>query len=272
MRLIASDLDGTILHPDETISARTVRAFHAARDAGVEIVFVTGRPFRWLGPVRRAFGHLGTVICSNGALVYDLEAELVLDAKTLGTGAVRDARSLILGLEPGARFAAETTRGLYLEPDFVDDVGHHLLEGVVPARFPMRRLGEEGVVKFMAKSLRYTADEFLEAVHPAVGHLVAVTHSAPGVAMLEMARPGVNKAVALEVYAAGRGIAAEDVVAFGDMPNDVEMLGWAGRGYAMGSGHALAKAAAGRVAGSLADDGVARVLEDLLVARAARRP
>jgi Cof subfamily protein (haloacid dehalogenase superfamily) len=264
MRLIACDLDGTILHPDETISERTVHAFLAARDAGVEIVFVTGRPFRWLGPVQRAFGHLGTVICSNGALVYDLEEETVLEAKTVDGDLVRDARRLILGLEPGARFAAETTSGLYLEPGFVEPGEARLLEGVVPAEFPMDRLSEEGVVKFLAKSDEYTADEFLRAVHPTIGHLVSVTHSAPRVALLEMARHDVNKAASLEVYAAGLGLEAADVVAFGDMPNDVEMLAWAGRGYAMGSGHPLAKAAAGSVAETLANDGVARVIEDLL--------
>ncbi|MGJ9404414.1 HAD family hydrolase [Arthrobacter sp. KK5.5] len=264
MRLIACDLDGTILHPDNTISARTVDAFRAARDAGVEVVFVTGRPFRWLGPVQDAFGHLGTVICSNGALVYDLEAETVLDAKTVDGELVRDTRALILELEPGARFAAETTSSLYLEPGFVEPSEARLLDGVVPGAFPMDRLREEGVVKFLAKSREYTAEEFLEAVHPAIGHLVSVTHSAPNVALLEMARRDVNKAASLEVYAAALGLGAADVVAFGDMPNDVEMLAWAGRGYAMGSGHPLAKAAAHSVAETLENDGVARVIEGLL--------
>ena len=73
MRLVASDIDGTILGHDVRISDRTVRAFHACRSAGVELVFVTGRPPRWLHPLEEQLGHTGTVICSNGAVVWDLE-------------------------------------------------------------------------------------------------------------------------------------------------------------------------------------------------------
>jgi len=72
MRLVASDIDGTILGHDGKISDRTVRAFHACRDAGLELVFVTGRPPRWLHPLQDQLGHTGTVICSNGAVVWDL--------------------------------------------------------------------------------------------------------------------------------------------------------------------------------------------------------
>ena len=77
---------------------------------------------------------------------------------------------------------------------------------------------------------------------------------------------GVNKAVTLAEYAAARGIDAADVVAFGDMPNDVEMLGWAGAGYAMASGHPQALAAAALQAPRFEDDGVAQVIESRLAA------
>jgi hydroxymethylpyrimidine pyrophosphatase-like HAD family hydrolase len=82
--------------------------------------------------------------------------------------------------------------------------------------------------------------------------------------MLELALPGVNKAVTLAEYAAALGIGAEDVVAFGDMPNDIEMLRWAGHGYAMASGHPEAIRAAGQEAPHFDDDGVAQVLESRL--------
>ncbi len=79
--------------------------------------------------------------------------------------------------------------------------------------------------------------------------------------MLELALPGVNKAVTLAGYAASLGIDAADVVAFGDMPNDIEMLRWAGDGYAMASGHPEAIRAAGQQAPHFDDDGVAQILE-----------
>ena len=103
-------------------------------------------------------------------------------------------------------------------------------------------------------------------MRPAVAHLVSTTHSAPTIALLEMAVPDIDKSVTLARYAADRGIDAADVVAFGDMPNDVQMLGWAGHGYAMASGHPDALAAANLVAPPFEDDGVARVLEERLAA------
>ena len=101
--MIASDLDGTIIGHDGTISPRTVAAFEAARASGIHIVFVTGRPFRWLAPLSAAFGHLGTVICSNGAVVYDLEAERLIEAKTLPAASLKEVRDIVLELEPDAR-------------------------------------------------------------------------------------------------------------------------------------------------------------------------
>ena len=264
MRLIASDLDGTILHPDETISPRTVQAFAAAREAGIHVVFVTGRPFRWLSPVQRALGHLGTVICSNGALVYDLEAERILGSHQVPGPAVGEVRRRIQKLEPAATFAAETLSGLLLEPGFLDAKEASRLPVMAEAPFDVGRLEAEGVVKLLAKTSRYDAEAFQGLVEPEVAELVSVTHSAPGVSLLEMSHPGVNKAVTLAEYALELGVSAAEVIAFGDMPNDVQMLSWAGRGYAMESGHALAKAAAGRTTASLQEDGVAQVIERLL--------
>ena len=100
MRLVASDIDGTILGHDGKISDRTVRAFHACRDAGVELVFVTGRPPRWLHPLQEQLGHTGTVICSNGAVVWDLEADRLVSARALELDAVFEARRIIQQLRP----------------------------------------------------------------------------------------------------------------------------------------------------------------------------
>ena len=94
--------------------------------------------------------------------------------------------------------------------------------------------------------------------------LLAVTHSAPGMALVEMSRPDVNKASTLEHFAASHGISAAEVVAFGDMPNDLEMIHWAGTGVAVGSGHPTLVGAADLVAGACDDDGVAQVIEHLL--------
>ena len=119
MRLVASDIDGTILGHDGKISDRTIRAFHACRDAGVELVFVTGRPPRWLHPLEEQLGHTGTVICSNGAVVWDLEEGRLVSARALTLDAVFETRRIIKQLRPSALFAAETLTGFHLEPGFI---------------------------------------------------------------------------------------------------------------------------------------------------------
>jgi Cof subfamily protein (haloacid dehalogenase superfamily) len=265
MRLVASDIDGTILSHEGKISDRTVRAFHACRDAGVEVVFVTGRPPRWLHPLQDQLGHTGTVICSNGAVVWDLEADRMLSARALGLDAMFEVRRIIRQLRPSALFAAETLTGFHLEPGFLENGSSRLLEEFKPAPLRSTLTATDSVVKFLAIVREGTADEFLAEVTPAVAHLAAATHSAPNMALLELSLPGVNKAVTLAEYAASLGIGAADVVAFGDMPNDIEMLRWAGGGYAMASGHPEAIRAADQQAPHFDDDGVAQILEFKLV-------
>ena len=119
MRLVASDIDGTILGHDGKISDRTIRAFHACRDAGVELVFVTGRPPRWLHPLEDQLGHAGTVICSNGAVVWDLEEARLVSSRALALEAVFETRRIIKQLRPSALFAAETLTGFHLDPGFI---------------------------------------------------------------------------------------------------------------------------------------------------------
>ncbi|ASN37592.1 haloacid dehalogenase [Arthrobacter sp. 7749] len=264
VRLVASDLDGTIIRADGSISARTIEAFNRARAAGMHIVFVTGRPVRWLDPVRDAFGQLGTVICSNGAVLYDLEAQRLLSAKTIAPADLVLAQQIILRAEPGATFAAETTRGLHLGEGFAEHSQAVGTESGTLLELGSAQLQNEGVVKFLAKSRTRSADDFLDAVGDSLRHLVSVTHSAFGISLLEMAHVAVDKSVALRDYAAGLGIGPAEVIAFGDMPNDLEMLSWAGHGYAMASGHLAAIAAASYRAPGVEQDGVARVLEQIL--------
>jgi Cof subfamily protein (haloacid dehalogenase superfamily) len=264
MRLVASDIDGTILGHDGRISDRTVRAFHACREAGVELVFVTGRPPRWLHPLEEQLGHTGTVICSNGAVVWDLEADRLVSAQTMALADMFEARRIIKRLRPTALFAAETLTGFHLEPGFIENDTSEILSEFTPAPLADTLTAEDAVVKFLAIVREGTADDFLAEVAPVVGGLANVTHSAPTVAMLELSVPGINKAVTLAEYARSLGIGAADVVAFGDMPNDIEMLRWAGHGYAMASGHPEAIRAAGQLAPHFDDDGVAQILEGKL--------
>lgn len=263
MRLIASDIDGTILDHEGRISARVVAAFAAAASAGVHLVFVTGRPSRWLDPIRDQVGHRGTVICSNGANVFDLATGRSVLSKPIALQSALAARAAILERVPDAVFAAEALDGIHLEVGFgLSDTRN--TAHVIPAPLVETMREDSGILKLLARAPQGSADEFLATVKEAVAPWVKATHSAQGVALLEMSACGVNKADTLAAYASQLGLSSRDVVAFGDMPNDVEMLAWAGEGYAMASGHPLAIAAAKYVAPSIAEDGVAQVIERLL--------
>ena len=122
----------------------------------------------------------------------------------------------------------------------------------------------DSVAKLLVRSDGTPGDDMLDAAAPVLDGLVEVTHSNVNDSLLELSALGVNKATTTARLADEWGIAASEVVAFGDMPNDVELLRWAGRGYAVGNAHPLALDAADEHAPSIDDDGVAQVLERLL--------
>jgi Cof subfamily protein (haloacid dehalogenase superfamily) len=262
MRLVATDLDGTVVRPDGTISERTRAAFEACLAAGVHVVYVTGRPPRWMGEVVAQTGHRGTAICGNGAVVYDLDDDRVLQARTLGAADVLACVDRLRAVLPGATFALETLAGFRREPAYRTRYDTGVEDEVAP--LPDLLADDPGVVKLLCRDESSSGDPMLAVARPAVEGLATVTHSNPRDCLVELSLAGVSKAATLADLSAARGVDRSEVVAFGDMPNDIEMLAWAGRGYAMTGGHPDAVAAAGRTAPSCVDDGVAQVLECLL--------
>jgi Cof subfamily protein (haloacid dehalogenase superfamily) len=259
-RLVATDLDGTIVARDGTVSDRTVAALRGVEALGVPVVFVTGRPVRWMAPLAERTGHTGLAICANGAVVYDLHDERVVahDPMAIEVG-LEVARRLRVAV-PDVAFAVETLEGFAHEAPYVArfDAGQEL------AVAPLDELYTSPALKLLARHETMAPDDLLAAAREVVGDLAEVTHSSTD-ALLEISAAGVSKATALARFAADRGIDATDVVAFGDMPNDVAMLTWAGRGYAVEGAHPEALAAAGErhVVPRPEDDGVARELERL---------
>src|SRR5947209_3415650 len=118
MRMVACDLDGTIVRPDGTVSPRTVAALAACERAGVRVVFVTGRPPRWMAPVAAATGHSGIAVCANGAIVYDLAAQRVISTRGIPAAEVRRIARAVLDAVPGGAFALETAGGFRREPAY----------------------------------------------------------------------------------------------------------------------------------------------------------
>ncbi len=262
MRVVASDLDGTIVRPDGTISARTLAALQRCADQGVDVLFVTGRPPRWMAPVADATGHRGIAVCGNGAVVYDLGTQAVLRARGLAVDAVPRVVDALRRVLPGAVFALETLAGYRREPGFLPH--HDAARQAAPGSIAELLADGPVVLKVLCRVDGLTADPMLALARPALAGIAEPVHSDTGGSMLEVSALGVSKASTLAQLVAERGFTAGDVVAFGDMPNDIAMLRWAGRGYAMADGHPEAIAAADELAPPCAQDGVAQVLERLL--------
>jgi Cof subfamily protein (haloacid dehalogenase superfamily) len=268
MRLVASDLDGTIVRSDGTISARTLAALAACERSGVGVLFVTGRPPRWMAPVAQATGHHGVAVCGNGAVVYDLGSEQVVSTRALSAQDVLQVAEALRRVLPAAVFALETTTGYMREPAFLPR--HEAARAARTGTLPELLALDPVVVKVLCRVEDSTADPMLALARAALDGIAEPVHSNSGGSMIEIAALGVSKASTLALIAKTRKIDPADVVAFGDMPNDVPMLRWAGRGYAMADGHAEAIEAADDVAPPCEQDGVAQVLERLLAASATR--
>jgi Cof subfamily protein (haloacid dehalogenase superfamily) len=261
-RLVATDLDGTLLHTDGTVTDRTREVLDALDAQGVTVVFVTGRPVRWMEPLWQHVGDHGLAICSNGGIVYDVPGRSVVEARTIPRDVGLTVAELIRGSHPGVTFSLEKTTGFAKEPSFVPSGEED--SRAAPDVGPLEEIFDDSVVKMLALHLEEEPEHFWAQVEKLVGHAVTTTWSSVG-ALVEMSGAGVTKASTLELVCAERGIAPSDVVAFGDMPNDVAMLEWAGTSYAMGNAHPLAMAAADHVAPRNDEDGVAAVLERLFL-------
>jgi hydroxymethylpyrimidine pyrophosphatase-like HAD family hydrolase len=264
-RAIATDLDGTLLGSDGRVSARTRAAVLAAEDRGMDVVIATGRPPRWIAPIVEQLGDRGLVVCANGAAVYDpARHELVrrteLSPETLGSVVddLQDAfPEAVLGLEQGFDFAIdEAVRDL----DVRARDGWNL-EGLRIG--PIQEFLGEPALKLIVRLPPPATPGTAEAVQSVIGDRGLVTHSVDE-AFLEVSHPLVHKAVAVEALLVERGTEAAEVVAFGDMPNDLELIRWAGLGVAVANAHPLLRDAADEVTASNDDDGVAMVIERLL--------
>ncbi|MGJ9422763.1 HAD family hydrolase [Aeromicrobium sp. CF3.5] len=242
-RVLATDLDGTLLRSDGTVSDRTRRALEAAWATGIITVFVTARPPRWLDDLVDHVGEHGIAICGNGAFVYDVPQRRVVIERAFDPDAVSALVADLRDAVPGIGFAAERSDGMGRD---LEDPGT-----------------DRPVGKLLAQSAQLEAPEFHRLVMEAVGDRAEIGFS--GVhGLAEMTAPGVTKAAGLSMWCNERDITAEQVWACGDMPNDLPMLRWAGRAFAVANAHAEVLAAAHEILVSNDDDAVATVLERLV--------
>jgi Cof subfamily protein (haloacid dehalogenase superfamily) len=265
-KLVASDLDGTLLDSQGEVTPRTRAALDACWDAGIPVVGVTGRGPRLLDSVRVALDGRGIAVLAQGGFVVDLERDEVL--RTVGlprdqAQAVIErieavAGELIVAVEDAAE-QTEIAGPLRVQHGFnwpYPEPAHLLPRGEV--------LPEGPVLKAFLRSSTLGQDELLARAKQVVDPADAeVTHA--GLGFIEVLPPGITKATGLAIALERYGVGFGDVLVFGDMPNDLPMIvavaEAGGRAVAVANAHADVRAAAGELTSGHDADGVARYLE-----------
>ncbi|TKV56771.1 HAD family phosphatase [Nakamurella flava] len=272
-RLIVTDMDGTLLDASGMkVSDRNMAALRRAQDAGVPVVIATGRPIWWLTPVLEA-GFTGVAVCMNGAIVYDVGADDIIAASPLTPEVMQTFIGRLTELDPTVSLAVERL-GTTLQACIAEESYDHPWAFGYFQRSPRETLLAEPVAKLLvrgrtdsrtlaavaqeaADTMGWTTTEDSAEVDGSPVHITWSTDDG----LIEVAAAGVNKGAALDRLAARWDIDPAHAIAFGDMPNDLEMFAWAGRAVAMGNAHNDVVAVADEIAADHHDDGVARVLE-----------
>ncbi|BCK69864.1 hydrolase [Streptomyces libani subsp. rufus] len=259
-KLIATDLDGTLLRADETVSERTRRALAAATAAGAAHIVVTGRAVPWTRHILDALDYQGLAVCGQGGQVYHAGEHRLLTSVTLD----RQLAGLALAkieAEVGPLYLAASRDGLAGE--VLVGPGYRVQEGPLPNVLmdDPADLWTAPINKVYIQHPALDDDALALAARQVAGDLVGVTVAGEGI--VELLPLGLSKATGLSLAARRLGLTAKDTIAFGDMPNDIPMFGWAAHGVAMANAHDELKAVADEFTASHEDDGVAVVLERL---------
>jgi Cof subfamily protein (haloacid dehalogenase superfamily) len=266
--LVASDVDGTLLDPKENVTDRTARVISRVLASDIPFVLVSGRPPRWIPRVAQAAGLSGYAVCANGATVYDIGADEVLAVRDLSPMRLRDVVAAIDKALPDVKIAAERTvlgqrqpAPFAIEHGFRNPWGNPSGETDSPDLAPRAEVIGLPATKLLVRHHGMTSGQMAEIVESLLADMdLEVTYSSNS-GLLEISESGVTKASGLAWVCERLDVDPAKVVAFGDMPNDVPMIGWAGHGVAMANAHDDLLAVADEVTAPNSEDGVAQVLE-----------
>jgi hydroxymethylpyrimidine pyrophosphatase-like HAD family hydrolase len=260
--LVALDVDGTVMHEDESIDRAVIDAVASARDRGHIVTLATGRSWATTAPV---LTHLGLtpdfVVCANGAITMGRD-----DAEPSGYARVHvetfdptPVLERIRGFLPAGKFMVELPDGFRMYTEGMSDWNLVNAREVV-----FEELLDQRATRVVVTSLEHEVEEFLELVDRMGLH--HVSYAIGWTAWMDIAPDGVNKATALERVRGWLDVPADRVIAVGDGRNDIEMFTWAGAGgraVAMGQAPDEVKDAATEVTGSIDEAGLAAVLGTL---------
>jgi Cof subfamily protein (haloacid dehalogenase superfamily) len=267
LRVVAIDLDGTVLAEDLEVRPLTDQVFRSLRRAGTRIVIATGRMFATALPYARQLQVDGPVVCHQGALVRDLGTGQTLYHDPLPPELTREVLAALAFdvcvpnvYQDDVVFVPEGAN----QPDFVRRVEK---TGACyrPVRDPSAHVGDIGATKIMATGAVDDLRRIEQSLRARYGTRLFVRESLPG--FLEIAAGSVSKARALAFVAERYGFGAAEIVAFGDGHNDTDLLTWAALGIAPENAPAEVRAIADRICGPADQEGVARCLLGLPVAQ-----
>lgn len=267
-KLVASDIDGTLLNSADRVIPRLREVIARATAEGCEVALATGRPHRWIQPVLEQLPIRPVCVTSNGAVLYDSDADEVvrthlLDpeimAEVLGAAeeALAERGGVFVGCERGGRTSRDNPEDIFI---IAPGYEHTWAEQGFGVASPSEVIAEPAV-KMILRNETMTAPEMYAAIAPHVDPERAHLTYSMNQGLIEVAAPGVTKALGIANLANLHGVYQAETIAFGDMPNDIEMLQWAGHGVAMGNANASVKEVADETTASNDEGGVADVLE-----------
>lgn len=260
-KLIVTDVDGTLLDENEQVTPRTRKAISSAVASGAHFVLASGRGVRSLMRIVRQLEQPPMTICANGSITFDSANDVVLQAKEFEVAALRRLAEATKRVLPEAEFAVERVDHGTDPLAYVSTPGY-VHAWVTSDYIPVSKeeLLSKPAVKFLIRAIGQSSDSMAHVIGSEVGGFAEVSFSTPA-GLLEIGPPGVSKGAAIAELAAMFGVAAEEAIAFGDMPNDITMLRWAGRSVAMANAHPLVLETASEITAPHTEEGVAQVLE-----------
>ncbi|KAI9477746.1 MAG: HAD-like domain-containing protein [Benjaminiella poitrasii] len=274
IKMIASDLDGTLVvggFNGGKMTQRTIDSLQALENKGIRIVMASGRPPRSMIPIVNQAGLKHPLIVScNGGVVLDSVTKEIIKKYSLSTEAVRELikelkahfgpDDIMIGGESGTNFRCEEAYAqkrwswvghVYTRVDDLDEIANetHTIEKLMVLH---REWDGEKLFEYLEKNV---------LTDPKWKGMINYSFSSPY--FVEVSAVGVSKATAIKDISAKFNITRDELIAFGDMPNDCEMLQYAGTGVAMGNAHQRVKDVADLITRDNVDDGVAVVLEEI---------
>lgn len=261
-RLIATDLDGTFLKPDGTVSERNAQAVRAAQEAGLHVVFATGRPPTWMHPIAELGLDTAPVIGCNGAIRYDVATGEVVEIIPIVPELIATLAAHVHERLPGTLLGLQRQHSFGYEPGYLESAPQ--FPGYFSSPLPEMLHGEP-VLKVLVQTFEASLDDVVGTLGEVAGDELTLTWSTHGQSvgdriLVEVGARGVDKAAMLARYCADLGVDPADVAAFGDMPNDRGMLEWAGQAFVMPPCHPLLDGIGRPATYASAEDGVGRMI------------